>query len=78
MAIYLGVSQAILSAVGYKNGVCAENQNKNVGKAIIYLISFLPFCIVLTSIIIIYFYPINEEIAKRNSEEIKKLWVKRK
>ena len=75
MAIYLGISQAILSAVGYKNGICAEYQNKNVGKAVTYLISLVPFFIVTSSIIIIFFYPINEEIAKKNSEEIKKMWV---
>jgi len=70
MAIYLGVSQAILSAVDYKNGVCAEYQNENVSRVVTYLISIVPAVSFLLSIIGIYFYPISEKQVKINSETI--------
>ncbi len=73
MAIYLGVSQAILSAVGYKNGICAENQNESVSHAVTLLISLVPAFSFMLSIITIYFYPINENQAKLNSEIIQKM-----
>jgi Na+/melibiose symporter-like transporter len=73
MAIYLGISQAILSAVDYKNGICAEDQNEYVGRAVTYLISLVPIVAFVLSIISIYFYPIDEKKAKINSKIIQNM-----
>ncbi len=73
MAIYLGVSQAILSAVGYKNGVCAEDQNEGVSYVVTYLISIVPAVSFMLSIITIHFYPISDKQVKMNSETIKNM-----
>jgi Na+/melibiose symporter-like transporter len=62
--------------VGYKNNVCAVDQNPNVAKAILYLFSILPMACLFLGNIFTYLYPIDEEKAKENTRKVKELHVK--
>lgn len=73
IAIYLGLSQVVLSLVDYKPNVCADYQNKDVAESIKYLLSPTPLLFVIVSSIAIFFYPITSKKAKENSEKIQKI-----
>ena len=63
----------MLSVVGYKNGICAQDQNQSVQNAVIYLFSPVPICFAIISAIVIYFYSITEKVAQENQHIILQL-----
>jgi Na+/melibiose symporter-like transporter len=65
-----------LSFVDYKNGICAEDQNKNVGIVIKYLLTILPLACILLGSVFAFLYPIDEERAKANSIKLKEYHLK--
>jgi len=70
VAAYLGAFQLMLAEAGYETGACSECQPESVRNVVVYVTSLLPLAAFILSIAAIFFFPISEEMAKKNSEAI--------
>ena len=66
------------SAGGYLNNICASDQPKAVDTVLRCLFTPVPFVLLITSSICLYFYPITSESVKETTMELQNMDRKRK
>ncbi|XP_043080697.1 sodium-dependent lysophosphatidylcholine symporter 1-like [Puntigrus tetrazona] len=66
----VGVSTLVLHFVGYKPGACKHNPE--VVFSLWLLFALVPICLLLISLVIFRFYPINEERRQKIQDELRK------
>ncbi|XP_067302652.1 sodium-dependent lysophosphatidylcholine symporter 1 [Pseudorasbora parva] len=65
----IGISTLVLHFVGYKPGACKHNPE--VIHSLRILFAPVPICLLLTSLVIFCFYPINEKRRKKIQEDLR-------
>ncbi|XP_077991782.1 sodium-dependent lysophosphatidylcholine symporter 1-like [Glandiceps talaboti] len=70
IGIGLGMSTLVLGFAGYETGACL--QPDSVAMTMRILVSVVPICLILISLIFLYLYPINESRIKENKAVLAK------